>query len=467
LETSSNKLLVVNRGEIACRVLRAAKSLGLPTVAVYSEADTDLPHVALADEAYPIGPARAAESYLQRARLLEVARQSGARLVHPGYGFLSENAEFAADCARAGLVFVGPAPEVITAMGDKEQARRTAAAAGVPVLPGSDKLADDPAEIARIAQNVGFPLLVKASAGGGGIGMRQVDAPDALVAAVQATSSMALKAFGDGAVYLERMVPRARHVEVQVFGFGDGKAVHLFERDCSLQRRHQKVIEEARAPALQADVAERMAAAAVRLCAASRYAGAGTVEFLLDADTQAFYFLEMNTRIQVEHPVTEMLTGIDLVAAQLRLALGDATLRRELTQQAITAQGHAIEARVYAENPARNFLPSPGPLRTLELPGGEGVRVECGYRQGNAITPFYDPMLMKVIAHGGNRAEAIERLDAALARLRVEGIVHNVPYLRACLRHPEFVRGAVYTGLLARHHAELVASAQALTENAP
>ncbi|MGE4341261.1 MAG: acetyl/propionyl/methylcrotonyl-CoA carboxylase subunit alpha, partial [Pigmentiphaga sp.] len=354
---ASTKLLVANRGEIACRVLRAARSLGLSTVAVYSEADAELPHVELADEAYDIGPARAAESYLRGDRLLEVAQKSGARLLHPGYGFLSENAAFAADCARAGLVFVGPAPATTAAMGDKEQARRTAAEAGVPVLPGSSKLPEDDVEIARIAQDVGFPLLVKACAGGGGIGMRQVDTPEALAVSVQTTRSMAQKAFGDGAVYLERLVRCARHVEVQVFGFGDGDAVHLFERDCSLQRRHQKVIEEARAPALHEGVAERMARAAVRLCQLSRYSGAGTVEFLLDADTQEFYFLEMNTRIQVEHPVTEMITGLDLVEAQIRWALGDATLRRDLAQSVIKAQGHAIEARVYAENPAKSFMP--------------------------------------------------------------------------------------------------------------
>lgn len=457
---SLNKLLVANRGEIACRILRAAKSLGLRTVAVYSEADAELPHVALADEAFAIGPARPAESYLDDSRLLDVARRSGAGLVHPGYGFLSENAAFAAACASAGLRFVGPSPEVITAMGDKERARRTARQAGVPVLPGTDKLPQDIESISRQAQEIGFPLLVKASAGGGGIGMRTVETPDALAAAVQSTRTMAQKAFGDGALYLERLVARARHVEVQVFGFGNGEAVHLFERDCSLQRRHQKVIEEARAPALDRGVSERMAAAAVRLCAASRYAGAGTVEFLLDAATQAFYFLEMNTRIQVEHPVTEMLTGIDLVAAQIRFALGDTALLGELSASAIVARGHAIEARVYAENPARNFLPSPGPLRVLQLPQGDGIRVECGYRQGNAITPFYDPMLMKVIAHAATRQDAIGRLDAALGEIRVEGIVSNVPYLRACLRHRDFVSGAVHTGLLAQHHAELVADAQ-------
>ncbi len=460
------KLLVANRAEIACRIIRAAKSLGLRTVAVYSEVDAELPHVAMADEAYPIGPARPAESYLDRAKLFDVARRAGANLIHPGYGFLSENASFAADCAQAGLVFVGPPPEVITAMGDKERARRTAAQAGVPVLPGTDKLADDASAVAAAAQRVGFPLLVKASAGGGGIGMRLVDRPEALEAAVQSTRSLAQKAFGDGSIYLERLVTRARHVEIQVFGFGNGEAVHLFERDCSLQRRHQKVIEEARAPGLRSEVAARIADAAVQLCVASRYAGAGTVEFLVDAETQDFYFLEMNTRIQVEHPVTEMITGLDLVAAQIRFALGDGALQSELSPSRIVAAGHAIEARVYAENPAKNFMPSPGPLRTLELPAAAGVRVECGFRHGNSVTPFYDPMLMKVIAHGDSREHAAWRLDAALQALRIEGVAHNVSYLRACLRHPEFVAGSVHTGLLGQRHAELVAAAQHLAGSA-
>jgi len=457
-----HKVLVANRGEIACRIIRAAQSIGLRTVAVHSEADAELPHVTLADEAYLIGPPRPAESYLDRAKLFDVARRSGASLVHPGYGFLSENASFAADCARAGLMFVGPSPEVISAMGDKERARRTAVQAGLPVLPGTDKLPDDATAVASAAQRVGFPLLVKASAGGGGIGMRLVDRPEALEAAVQSTRSLAQKAFGDGSIYLERLVTRARHVEIQVFGFGNGDAVHLFERDCSLQRRHQKVIEEARAPGLPPQVAERIAEEAVRLCAASRYAGAGTVEFLVDAETDDFYFLEMNTRIQVEHPVTEMITGADLVAAQIRFTLGDSTLAHELSPSRRVSEGHAIEARVYAENPAKNFMPSPGTLRTLALPTADGVRVECGFRQGNSVTPFYDPMLMKVIAHGASRQQATQRLDAALQTLRIEGVTHNVDYLRACLQHPEFVAGRVHTGLLGQRHAELVAAASQL-----
>lgn len=464
---SAPKLLVANRGEIACRVIRAARAVGVRSVAVYSDADAELAHVEMADEAFSIGPPRPAESYLNQDKLFDVARRSGATLVHPGYGFLSESAAFAAECARQGLTFVGPSSEVIRAMGDKESARRAAAEAGVPVLPGTDKLPQQSQNLAVEAQRVGFPLLVKAAAGGGGIGMRVVDAPAALDAAVQSTRTLAQKAFGDSSVYLERLISRARHVEIQVFGFGNGKAVHLFERDCSLQRRHQKVIEEARAPRLDADVAARIADAAVRLSEVSRYAGAGTVEFLVDADGQAFYFLEMNTRIQVEHPATEMITGVDLVAAQIRLALGDGSLRFELDPDRLHARGHAIEARVYAENPARNFMPSPGPLRRLALPAGEGIRVECGFRPGNAITPFYDPMLMKVIAHGDTRPDAVQRLDAALASLCIEGVSHNVSYLRACLREPDFVEARVHTALLGQRHADLVAASAQLGGSAP
>ncbi|MDF2464297.1 MAG: acetyl-CoA carboxylase biotin carboxylase subunit [Ramlibacter sp.] len=453
----SHTLLVANRGEIACRVIRAAKKLSLRTVAVYSEADSELPHVALADEAVLIGPARAAESYLRPDILLAVARQTGAGLVHPGYGFLSENAGFALACEEAGLKFVGPSAKVIRLMGDKDQARQAAAKAGVPVLPGTGKLdpADEQAIVAAGAAT-GFPLLVKAAAGGGGIGMRTVRAPADLVAAVQATSGMAGKAFGDGSVYLERLVERARHVEIQIFGFGDGTAVHLFERDCSLQRRHQKVVEEARAPDIDGSVREKIAQAAVALACACNYAGAGTVEFLFDTMKQEFFFLEMNTRIQVEHPVTEMITGIDLVGAQLRLAMGD-QLHAELAQDRIRANGHSVEVRVYAENPMKNFMPSPGPLTEFSVPESEGIRVETGYRAGNKVTPFYDPMIMKVIAHGESRLHAIERLQEALAGARITGIMHNVPYLRSILAHQGFRDAELHTGFLAQAHSEICA----------
>ncbi len=448
-------LLVANRGEIACRVIRAAQKLSLRTVAVYSQADLELPHVALADEAVPIGPARAAESYLRSDVLLDVARRTEAKLLHPGYGFLSENAGFAQSCEQAGIKFVGPSARVIRLMGDKDQARQAAAKAGVPVLPGTAKL-DPTDEIAITAAGAatGFPLLVKAAAGGGGIGMRAVKNPADLVAAVHATASMAAKAFGDGAVYLERLVERARHVEIQIFGFGDGTAVHLFERDCSLQRRHQKVVEEARAPDIHASMRARIASAAVALACACDYEGAGTVEFLFDTERQEFFFLEMNTRIQVEHPVTEMITGIDLVAAQLRLAMGE-QLQAELAQDNIRAGGHSIEARVYAENPMKKFMPSPGPLTEFRLPEGEGIRIETGYREGNMVTSFYDPMIMKVIAHDSTRLAAIDRLQNALADVHIRGISHNVSYLQAILTHPAFQRGDLHTGFLADAHTDL------------
>jgi 3-methylcrotonyl-CoA carboxylase alpha subunit len=453
----SRTLLVANRGEIACRVIRAAKKLSLRTVAVYSEADAELPHVALADEAILLGPPRAADSYLRGDKLLAAARQTGATLVHPGYGFLSENAAFALACEEAGVTFVGPTGKVITMMGDKDEARKAAARAGVPVLPGTGKLdVADAAGIKAAGDRTGFPLLVKAAAGGGGIGMRMVHVPEELSAAVQATSGMAQKAFGDGSVYLERYVQRARHVEIQLFGFGDGTAVHLFERDCSLQRRHQKVVEEARAPAIDEEVRQRIATAAVTLACACRYRGAGTVEFLYDTDSKGFYFLEMNTRIQVEHPVTEMITGVDLVCAQLRLAMGE-RLQDELAQSRITASGHAVEARIYAENPAKNFLPSPGLLTEFKLPEGEGIRVDTGYREGNKVTPFYDPMVMKVIAHGQTRDQAIDRLQGALADLHVSGITHNANYVQAVLRHPAFRAAELHTGFLGAAHAELLA----------
>jgi len=449
-------LLVANRGEIACRVIRAARTLSLRTVAVYSEADRELPHVAMADAAIEIGPARPAESYLRIPAVLDAAKAQGATLIHPGYGFLSENATFAAACADAGIQFVGPTPQVIRLMGDKDQARRAAAAAGVPVLPGTGKL--DPSNEAAILDagaTTGFPLLVKAAAGGGGIGMRTVSRLADLVAAVAATSGLAQKAFGDGSVYLERFVENARHVEIQVFGFGDGEAVHLFERDCSLQRRHQKVVEEARAPNIRDAVRARIAEAAVKLARACKYRGAGTVEFLYDTKTEDFFFLEMNTRIQVEHPVTEMITDVDLVAAQLRLAMGE-RLHDELAQAKIKAQGHAVEARVYAENPAKNFMPSPGPLSVMRLPSGDGVRVDTGYAEGCRITPFYDPMVMKIIAHGTDREQAIARLSQALADLQIEGIKYNAGYVRAVLAHSAFRAGELHTGFLAQFHSELI-----------
>ena len=450
------KVLIANRGEIACRVMRSCRALGLGTVAVYSEADRNALHVSLADEVYAIGPAPARQSYLVADNILAAASASGADAIHPGYGFLADNAAFARAVAAAGLAWIGPDPDSIEDMGDKERARLLAKSAGLPVLPGSPRFhMGERAGLETAAAEVGYPLLVKASAGGGGIGMRRVDRPQELAQVVEATQGMAEKSFGDGTIYLERLVAKARHVEIQVFGFGDGRAVHLYERDCSIQRRFQKILEESPAPDLATVRRRAMAEAAVALCRQERYRGAGTVEFVLDAETDAFYFLEMNTRIQVEHPVTEMNTGLDLVALQIRLARGDDL--GDLAQESIRADGHAIEARIYAENPARNFLPSPGPLEEFRLPEPTvGLRIDTGVRQGDQITFHYDPMIAKMIGHGTSRAEAIERLLAGLGEVRVEGVTTNVPFLGRVLDHPAFRQGDVFTGFVARHQADLI-----------
>ena len=442
-----DKLLIANRGEIARRVIRTCRALGIASVAVYSEADAGAAHVADADEAYAIGKPRAQESYLVADRLIDVAKRSGAGLVHPGYGFLSENAAFARAVIEAGLIWVGPSPASIELMGDKSRAREAATAAGVPVVPGSRRFSDrDPAGLAEAGLAVGFPLLVKAAGGGGGIGMRRVDSPQKLTETVKATQSMAAKAFGDGSVYLERLIPRARHIEVQVLGDGRGGAIHLFERDCSLQRRYQKVIEESPAPGLPARLSDRMAETAVALARDTHYAGTGTVEFIVDAETLDFYFLEMNTRIQVEHPVTEMLTGIDLVARQIQIALGR---HPPLDQSSIQRAGAAIECRLYAENPARKFLPSPGRLTKLRLPPETRVlRIDSGYREGDEVTPFYDPLIAKIITHGGTRDEARAHAIEALNAVQVEGIKSNRDFLIACLTDTAFAEGDVWTGFI-------------------
>lgn len=450
------KLLIANRGEIACRVIRSARQLGIRTVAVYSDADENALHVALADEARRLGPPKAAESYLRVDAILEAAAATGADAVHPGYGFLAENADFARAIAAAGMVFVGPTPAQIEAMGDKARARSLAEAAGVPVVPGSQRFSmGELAELEAAARAVGYPLLVKAAAGGGGIGMRLVEEESQLRKVAEATQTMAERSFGDGAVFLERFIPKARHVEIQVFGFGDGRAVHLFERDCSLQRRFQKVVEESPAPGLPSSVRDRMARAAVALAEAQRYAGAGTVEFIVDAATFEFFFLEMNTRIQVEHPVTEMITGQDLVSLQLRLAQGEPL--SELAQAGLTVRGHAIECRLYAENPDKMFLPSPGKLLELRLPEpGPHVRADTGVRQGDAITAWYDPMIAKLICWGQTREEALANMAAALAATRIDGISNNINFLRQVMEHAAFARGDVFTGFLETYRQDLV-----------
>jgi 3-methylcrotonyl-CoA carboxylase alpha subunit len=450
------KVLIANRGEIACRVIRSCQALGLGTVAVHSEADRNALHVVLADESYAVGPAPAKQSYLMIDNLLAAARATGADAVHPGYGFLAENGTFARAVRGAGLIWVGPDPDSIEDMGDKERARLLAKSAGLPILPGSPRFhAGDLAGIEEAAALVGYPLLVKASAGGGGIGMRRVDAPGDLRAVVESTQSLAERSFGDGAIYLERLVEKARHVEIQVFGLGDGHAVHMFERECSIQRRFQKILEESPAPGLPEAVREDMAAAAVALCRQERYSGAGTVEYVVDSDSGQFYFLEMNTRIQVEHPVTEMNTGLDLVGLQLRLARGDDL--STLAQPAIRTQGHTVEVRIYAENPAKNFLPSPGLLKQFSLPTATpGLRIDTGVRLGDQITFHYDPMIAKVIGHGSTRMEAIERVRAALGDILIEGVATNISFLRRVLDHPAFRRGDTFTGFVPAHQAELM-----------
>ncbi len=439
-----DRVLIANRGEIARRIIRSCRRLGLETVAVYSEADAAAAHVEEADRAICIGKPRAQESYLAIERILDAARASGAGLVHPGYGFLSESAAFARAVGAADLVWIGPTPAQIETMGDKQRAREAAVAAGVPVLAGSARFAEgDLAGLEGAAAAVGFPLLVKAAAGGGGIGMRRVDLPDKLLEIAAATQSMAARSFGNGAIYLERYIPRARHVEIQVFGFGDGRAIHLFERDCSVQRRFQKVIEECAAPGLPDATRQRMAGTAVALAQATHYSGAGTIEFVVDADTLEFFFLEMNTRIQVEHAVTEMVTGTDLVAMQIELARG--RLGR-MDQAGIVRSGCAIECRLYAENPAKMFMPSPGTLEVFRFPVETGrLRIDTGYREGDQVTPYYDPLIAKIIAAGEDRAAAIAGAAAALRATRVEGIRTNREFLIACLEDSVFAAGDATT----------------------
>lgn len=449
-----DRVLIANRGEIACRVIKACRTLGLETIAIHSDADVGALHTQLADRSIAIGPAAARESYLNCARIIDAALSIGAQAVHPGYGFLSESPHFAQAVQNAGLWWIGPAADTMSAMGDKARARAIALDARVPVLPGSNKLGlAEQRGLVAAASGVGYPLLVKAAAGGGGIGMRRVNNEEELLSVTSATQMHAARVFGDGAIYLERFIPRAWHVEIQVFGDGAGGAVHMFERDCTVQRRFQKIIEESPAPGLTAATRESLLAAAVRLAAAQRYTGPGTVEFLIDAATSEFYFLEMNTRIQVEHPVTEMATGIDIVAAQIRQARGEPV---SLSQDDIRAQGHAIECRLYAENPQAGFRPSPGKLNVFALPEeDEAIRVDTGYRAGDSISIHYDPLLAKVIARGPTRARAIDRLLQALDRTHVEGLHSNLAFLKRILMHPLFSHGRVHTQFVEEHAAEL------------
>jgi acetyl-CoA carboxylase biotin carboxylase subunit len=438
------RLLVANRGEIALRVVRAARDLGIETVAVYSEADTDAVHVRLADSAVPIGKSAVGKSYLRSEAIVEAAVEAGADAVHPGYGLLSERADFARACQAAGLTFVGPDADTIDTMGDKVAARITAAKAGVPTVPGSDAAVGDVDEAAAVAASLGYPVMLKAAGGGGGRGIRVVGDEAGLRREFPMASGEAGSAFGDPRLYLERFVERSRHVEVQVLGDGDD-VVHLFERECSLQRRRQKVVEEALSPGISPKVREAMTTAAVELARSVGYRSAGTVEFLVDDDSGDFFFMEMNTRIQVEHPVTEWLCGVDLVAEQLRIAAGE---RLRLAQGDIDPRGAAIEFRLCAEDPANNFFPSPGPVEQLHLPAGPWVRVDTWLEAGGEVTPFYDSLLAKVIVWGADRAEAIARSRRALGELAVEGIKTNAPLLSAILNEDWFAAADFHTGTL-------------------
>ena len=448
-------LLIANRGEIACRIMRTAGRMGLTTVAVYSDADSQAMHVAQADKAVRIGPAAVRDSYLKIDAILAAAKETGAEAIHPGYGFLSENAEFAEACAAAGIVFVAPPASAIRAMGLKDRAKALMQEAGVPVVPGylGDNQSTD--HLAKEAGRIGYPVLIKAVAGGGGKGMRKVERAADFVAALEGAQREAQSAFGNAQVLIEKYVSRPRHIEVQVFADNHGNCVHLFERDCSLQRRHQKVIEEAPAPGMSPAMRASIGAAAVKAAKAVNYSGAGTIEFIADAsdglEADRIWFMEMNTRLQVEHPVTESITGTDLVEWQLRVAAGE---KLPKTQDQLAIGGHAIEVRLYAEDPQTGFLPSIGTLERLRFP--QTVRVDTGVREGDAVTPFYDPMIAKVIAHDATREGAAAKLAAALEQVQIAGLKTNNAFLIRALTHPDFVAGAIDTAFIERHQAELV-----------
>ncbi|WP_199101327.1 acetyl/propionyl/methylcrotonyl-CoA carboxylase subunit alpha [Aquitalea sp. ASV11] len=452
------KILIANRGEIACRVIKTARQLGIATVAVYSDADADARFVRLADEAWRLGPAPAAESYLKAGLILDIARQSGAEAIHPGYGFLSENADFAAACAAAGIAFIGPPANAIAAMGSKSAAKALMEQAAVPLVPGYHGERQEPDFLHQQADRIGYPVLIKASAGGGGKGMRIVERSEDFAAALASCQREAAASFGDDKVLVEKYLPRSRHVEIQVFADSLGGCVYLFERDCSVQRRHQKVLEEAPAPDLPVSTRQAMGDAACAAARAVGYVGAGTVEFIMavqdDGRPGDFYFMEMNTRLQVEHPVTEMITRQDLVAWQLQVAAGQPL---PLRQNELQIHGHAIEARIYAEDPDKGFLPATGQLIHLAPPAESAqVRIDTGVEQGDSISPFYDPMIAKLIVWGKNRAAALQQLDAALAQYQVAGVTTNIAFLRRIVQHHSFASGAVDTGLIARYQEELL-----------
>ncbi|MDE3179014.1 MAG: acetyl-CoA carboxylase biotin carboxylase subunit [Acidobacteriota bacterium] len=444
------KILIANRGEIAVRVMRACRELGIRTVAIYSDADRGALHIRYADEAHRIGPPPSAESYLRIDAILDAARDAGVEAVHPGYGFLSENPGFARACEKAGIIFIGPSAQAMELMGSKTAARRAAKQAGLPVVPGTETNLETLQDIKEAARRAGYPVMLKASSGGGGKGLRTVEREDEIESAFLVARSEALNAFGDGSVYVEKFLTRPRHIEIQILGDHYGRVIHLGERECSLQRRHQKVLEESPSPFVGASLRSEMGEAAVRIGKFASYTNAGTVEFLADQEGR-FYFLEMNTRIQVEHPVTEAVTGIDLVKAQVRIAAGDPL---PWTQEEIGRRGHALECRIYAEDPANNFFPSPGLIRRLRVPMGPGVRDDSGVYEGWTVPIEYDPLLSKLVAWGSDREEALARMRRALDEYEVTGIKTNIGFFRRLLGHPDFVRGCFDTGFLDRLLAE-------------
>lgn len=439
MEHTIHKVLIANRGEIAVRIIRACREMGIETVAVYSEADKEALHAQLADEAICIGPAEAAESYLDMERIISATVVSGADAIHPGFGFLSENARFAELCEQCNIIFIGPPSRVIRKMGNKAEARAAMIRAGVPVIPGSRELIRDEAEGRELADRIGYPVIIKAALGGGGKGMRVAAGPEEFENAFFTAKLEAKMAFGDDSVYLEHFVENPRHIEFQILADSYGNVIHLGERDCSIQRNHQKMIEESPSTALSEELRQKMGAAAVRAAGAAQYESAGTVEFLLEKNGN-FYFMEMNTRIQVEHPVTEWVTGIDLIKAQIRIASGEAL---SLKQEDVVIKGHAIECRINAENPEKNFMPSPGTITDMYLPGGKGVRVDSAIYSGYTIPPYYDSMIAKLIVYAGNRKEAIMKMRSALGEVIIEGISTNVDYLYEIVNHPDYLEGNI------------------------
>jgi len=447
------KVLIANRGEIALRVTRACRELGIRTVAVYSDADRESLHVRFADEDVCIGPAGVRESYLNIPSIIAAAEVTGADAIHPGYGFLAENAEFAEICERSRIAFIGPSADQIRLMGDKAAARRTMAAAGIPTVPGSEGAISDVSEAVRIAESIGYPVLIKAAAGGGGRGMRVAEDAASLERQFRSAQSEAAAAFGDPSVYLEKFLVRPRHVEIQLLGDAHGRIVHLGERECSIQRRHQKLIEEAPSPIMTSELREAMGEAAIRGAAAIGYRSAGTIEFLVDEDG-SFYFMEMNTRIQVEHPVTELVTGVDLVKEQIRIAAGEPLT---LPEEAFALRGHAIECRINAEDPSRNFAPSPGTITVFHPPGGPGVRVDTHAYAGYKVPPYYDSLLAKLLVHAPTRHEAIVRMRLALESFIIEGVHTTIPFLLELMDDPDFIAGNLDTKFLDRRMAERAA----------